>query len=461
MRLLARFTAWPDSTNRRIFRAAVVIGLLTVVAKAATAAKDILVARWFGRGDELDAFLVAYLVPSFFMSLVVGALQVAFVPTFIQVRERQGAEAAQKLLSNVMLLSASILTPLTILLAILAPHYLHYLGSSFSATKLHLTRELLYLMLPFVVFGGVAIFAACLLNAGEKFALGAATPLITPLVIIAFMEFGTKRLGVFSLAGGVVVGSLLEAALLWRALKGHGLRLTPRWSGLDSNTRTVLTQFAPMLAGTFLMCFTSVVDQSMAAMLGSGSVAALSYGNKVVQGLLAIGVTGLATAALPYFSKMVAQNDWNGCRHTMKRYSVLVGVATVPVTVFLIVFSQPIVKLLFQRGAFTVADARLVSGVQLCYALQIPFYICATFFVRFLSSIKRNDVLMYGSAISLVLDIVLNIILMRWLGVAGIALSTSLVYMISFLYAGAWSARILSRQRLSAPLAAQVQEGIR
>lgn len=432
-----------------------------MVAKAVAAAKDIFVARWFGRSDALDAFLIAYLLPSFFISLAMGALASAFTPVFVATREREGADETQQLFSRVLLLSATVLTALIILLAFFAPYFLRFLASGFSAQKLYLARELLYVLLPFVWFGGIAIFAASVLNAGERFALPAVTPLLTPLMVIMFMKIGAERFGAFSLAGGVLAGSFFEAALLWRALKSHGLRPRLGWDGIDSRMRIVLAQFAPMLAATFFSSFTTVVDQSMAAMLPAGSVAALSYANKVTQGLLAVGATGLSTAALSYFSKMAAYGDWNGCRHTLKRYSVLIALVTIPVTVGVMMFSQPLVRLLFQRGAFTVSDTTLVSRVQFCYVIQLPFFICTTLYVRFLSSIRCNHLLMYGSAISLVLDIVLNLVLMRVWGVAGIALATSLVHVVLFLFTGILVMRVLAQQRFSASVPLQSQEARR
>jgi len=112
----------------------------------------------------------------------------------------------------------------------------------------------------------------------------------------------------------------------------------------------------------------------------------------------------------------------------------------------LIVFSKPLVQILFQRGAFNNSDTALVSRVQAFYAIQVPFYICGMLFVRFLSAVRRNDFLMYGSAISLILDVALNLLFMRIYGVSGIALSTSLVYVFAFFFLGACTIRFLSRQ---------------
>jgi putative peptidoglycan lipid II flippase len=188
-------------------------------------------------------------------------------------------------------------------------------------------------------------------------------------------------------------------------------------------------------------------------MLPSGSVAALSYANKIVSLIVAIGATALTTAALPYFSHMVADADWAGCRHTLKRYTALVLATTVPLTLLLMALSHPLIRLVFQRGAFTAVDTDLVSHVQQCYFIQLPFYMCGMLFVRFLSSIRRNDVLMYGSAISLALDISLNLVLMRTMGIAGIALSTSLVYVVAFVILGTLSVRLLRQRHVNAAIA--------
>jgi putative peptidoglycan lipid II flippase len=438
--------AGTDSPNRKIFRAAVVVGLAIFATKIVTTLKELVVARWFGRGDDLDAFLIAFLLPSFVLSVVVGAITSVLVPAFVDARQNDGPEAAQRLFSSVTLLSLLLLAAIAVLLAIFAPSYLPYLGSSFSPAKLHLTRQLLYVLVPFIVFNGILTCAAAVLNAGERFAVPALAPLLTPVLTILLIEIGVGRWGAFTLAGGVVGGSFLEAALVVRALRVYGMRLSLRWYGLTPDLRAVLGQYAPMMAATFLGGGTSVVDQSMAAMLQPGSVAALNYANKVATVVTSIGVTGLGTAILPYFSKMVACNDWNGCRHTLKKYSAVVFTASLPVTLILVFFAKPIVRLLFQRGAFTSADTQLVSWVEICYAFQVPFAICGMLFVRFLSALRLNRVLMYSSAVNLLLDIILNVILVRVMGVAGIALATSIVYIVSFLFLSAWSMRFLAKK---------------
>ena len=153
---------------------------------------------------------------------------------------------------------------------------------------------------------------------------------------------------------------------------------------------------------------------------------------------------------------MAAENDWKACRHTINRYSLLIVVTTLPFTVVFIAFSRPLVRMLFQRGAFTAADTEVVSWIQICFAIQIPFYIWARLFIRFVSSLRQNHILMYASAITLVLDIVFNLVFMKWWGVAGIALSTSVVSIVVLVVMAAWSFRLL-QQRVSIASVASAQ----
>ena len=428
------------------------MGVVSVLVRLAFMGRELTVAHWFGRSDPLDAFLIAMVLPGFMLNLLVSALGAALVPLLIETRHKDSAEAADQLLSTLMVLTTVGLCSLALLLGVFAPFYLPYLGHNFSASKLLLTRHLLYLLLPWLVCSGIANFCTAILNAGEKFALPAVVPLLTPFIAILFVRSEAPRWGIYSLAAGTVAGSMIEVVLLLHSLRSHGVQVRFRWHGLDERVRVALFQYLPMMAGAFLMGSTTVVDQSMAALLPGGSVAALNYANRVVTGLLTVGATGLSTATLPYFSKMVAQKDWHGCRHTLKRYSVLVAAITVPLTVLLIVFSKPLVRLLFERGAFSSMDTELVSRTQACYLIQIPFYVAGILFVRFLSSVRRTDLLMYISAANLVLDVVLNLVLMKRWGVAGIALSSSIVYLISCACVVACSVRLLSQQHVIQPV---------
>ena len=446
---LSRWRSWRErSTNRRILAAIISVGGFTILVKLAATAKQLVIAGQFGTGDALDAFLIAFLIPSFAINVVAGSFNAAFMPTYVEVREREGRDAAQLLFSSVIVLSTLLIIAVSGILALLAPYLIPIIGSGFSPEKQALTRSLFLVTLPVLFISGLAIIWASILNAEECFALAAIAPIMTPVVAVAAILLLGATWGIYALAVGTVGGFLLEALLLARGLVRQGLSLMPRWHGLNPAVKQVAKQYAPMAAGALLMSSTEVVDQSMAAMLGPGGVSALSYGNKVVALLIGIGSMALSTAIFPHFSRMVAVNDWTGVRGTIKTYARLVLVVTVPMTLVLFYLSDPIVMLLFERGAFTAGDSRLVGQVQALYILQIPFYVLGIMIVRLISSFKANHILMWGAGINLILNVLLNILFMRLMGLKGIALSTSFVYMGSFVFLSYCAARIMRRQGL-------------
>ena len=430
-----RISVWSEaSANRRIFAAIMTVGTLACVVKLASTLKEVVVAHQFGVGDALDAFLIAYLLPSVVVNIVAGSFNAALIPTYIQVREHEGEEAAHKLFSSVMAWSALLLITLSIAMALAAPFALRILGSGFSAEKLALTNRLFLILLPILPLSGFFTTWAAVLNAGERFALVAITPAMTPLTVMIMISVFSSAWGIYSVAIAMLIGVAIEGSLLAAGLRRQGISLMPHWYGFTPSTKQVLKQYAPMIAAGILMCSTGLVDQAMAAMLGAGSVSVLNYGNKMSAAILGVGSLALSTAILPQFSRMVAACDWSGVRHTLKTYTRLVLMATIPLMLVFILTSHFLVGLLFERGQFTANDTEMVAPVQSLYMLQLPFYIAGMLFVRLLSALKANHLLMWGTCRSFALNITLDYVLMKWIGISGIALSTSIVYVIAFVF---------------------------
>lgn len=421
------------SVNRQILGAAMTVAAGTVLVKLMSVGKELVVAWKFGTGDALDAFLIALLVPAFLINVIAFSFNPALIPTYIRVREQEGEEAAQKLFSGTTLFSLVLLVVTAVLMIAAAPLYLPFVASGFSAEKLDLTFRLLCTIAPIVLLTGVVAIWSAVLNAGERFALAALSPILTPTVSIGFLIFFSS-LGAFALAAGLVVGAVLEIFLLGLALHRQGIQLRPKWYGLDSHLRRVANQYVPAVSSAVLICSTGLVDQAMAATLSPGSVAALSYGNRIIALPITLATTALSTAVVPYFSKMAACEDWVGMRHTLKHYLQLIFVVTVPLTGLLILFSEPIVQLLFQRGSFTANDTSQVAQIQNYYALQVPFYVGTILTVRLIEAIQKNQIFVWSSGLGLLLNIVLNYVFMQWLQVTGIALSTSCVIIFIFCF---------------------------
>ena len=422
-----------NSINRQIFAATIIVGLLTGFGKFASVAKELVVAWKFGTGNELDAFVMALVIPSFITNVIANPIKLALIPVYIKVKEQEGKSVAQNLLLGVMIRAIILLAITTIAVAVTSPLYLPLLASGFSAEKLELTNNLLWFISPSILLFGIISIWGGILNAGEKFALAAVSPIITPLVTVIIL-LAIPSWGIYTLVGGLILGSLVEMIIVGIGLFRQGIFRQLHWPKYDRNVELVKQQYLPVITGAFLMSSTTLVDQSMAAMLSPGSIAALGYANRVIALPLTLITLALGTAVVPYFSKVIAQKDWRKIDRTFKYYLKLIFLTTVPLTILFILASKLIVRLLFERGSFTAEDTQLVSQIQIYYALQIPFYVAAIFVVRLINSLGVNHFLTWGSSISLIVNVVANYAFVQWIGVKGIALSTSCVYLISFIF---------------------------
>jgi putative peptidoglycan lipid II flippase len=444
---LERWSAWQDrSVNRRILAAMVTVGGFTALVKLSAVVKELAIAYQFGTGDELDAFLIAFLLPQFAINLIGGSLNAALIPTYIQVREQEGQREAQRVVSTVMILSVGFLVVLSVVLALTASYILPLVASGFPAEKLARVQSLYYVLLITLVLSGLATTWGAILNAESRFALAAVVPLATSIMTILVVVMMAKQWGGYALVIGVVGGAVIETGLLGWGLIRAGISLVPRWCGTSPAVKQVLGQYAPMVAAAFLMGGTTVVSQSLAAMLDPGTVSVLAYGNKLTSLILGIGAVAVSTAVLPHFSRMVTANDWQGLRHTLGTYSRLLLVVSLPVTLALIYYSEPVVAMMFQRGAFTKADTYVVGQVQAMYLLQVPLYILSMLFVRLISALKANQMMLWGNILNLSMCIVLSYFLMQRFGAVGIALASSIMYLVSAVFLALVSLRLIKKK---------------
>lgn len=416
-----------DSFGPKILGAAITVSFGTALVSLLFFGKELVVASWFGTDDAIEAFLIAFLIPVYVSFVARRSTDMALIPTFIHVREREGPEAAQKLFSHVLTIVLLILVVLAAVLALAAPWLLSVLASGFDSTKLALTRLLFYLMLPTAVMGGVSGFLASILAARERFGPASLSQGIWPLAaVMGLWLFGT-RYGIFALAGGTFCGFFLEMVVLGVVLRTVGIRLTPQWQGVDDNIKQVGHHYAPVGVAVAAFASIGIIDQAMAATLGPGSVASLNYGGKVVGSLCALGPAAMGAAVAPYFARYTAQGNRRGMARTFRSWVIISVLVTVPLAVGILLFSEPLTRLLFQRGAFTAQDTPLVAYIQALLAMQIPFVTLHILGTRVLTSTFRQRIVGAIAISATLLKILLNYLLMSFLGVAGIAIATVIV----------------------------------
>jgi putative peptidoglycan lipid II flippase len=431
------------SVNRQIFRAAASVTAVGILVKLMATFKEVAVAGVYGRSDATDAFLAAALLPGLLINLISESMSQALVPSLIRVREQEGHDRAKQLLSNSMLWMCVLLAAVSVLMALTARGFFPLIASHFPRSKLDLSIRIFYGLLPVVLITGIATNCTAVLNTFDRFALPALAPVVIPLTIMAGALALGERLGIWALVYATLAGSLLHAAAVAWMMEARGYKFRVRWHGMTEATREVAHQYGPVLLSGVVASGGLLVDQSMAAMLPAGSVSSLVYGGRFVSVVLTLMAGAVSTAVTPHFSRMIALRDWAGCKHTLRTWARITALVSLPLSMLLIATSHFVVRIAFEHGAFGPRDTSVVSSVMAMYAIQIPFFVVSRVFYRFIVAMRRTDLVLYCGVLNLILDIVLNLILMRWLGVAGIALATSLWTVSTFFFLWYWTWKLL------------------
>jgi putative peptidoglycan lipid II flippase len=405
---------------------------MTFAVKIAAMVKESFVASFYGTGTAYDAFIVALLIPLTLVGLISGSLSSALIPTYIEVRERDGQEAAHKLYSTALMWNTSLLFCVSLLVGLTAHLWLPIVASGFNSDKLALTKSLLYWSLPIVIITGFSTAWGALLNAGERFGVVAFAPAMQPISIFGALLILNRTMGIYALLVGTVIGAAMEATIIGIFLARRGHPLLPKVYEITGALRKLVKNYWATLAGASIMTAWTITDQAMAAMLGPGSNAALSYGSKVPMILMGLGGSALGTALLPQLSQFVAKKNWSEFRHTVWTYVRLTALVSISVALLFMTFSHSLVAMLFQRGSFTAEDTFLVSQIQMVSLLRLPISTVGIVFLRSITALKLNYILTYIAIGQVLLNVYFNYVFMYRYGVSGIALSSVVVSAFSF-----------------------------
>ncbi|MGD0617487.1 MAG: lipid II flippase MurJ [Bryobacteraceae bacterium] len=413
------------SVNSRIFAGLATVATLAAIVRAAGGFKIIAMAHVLGASAKLDAFLFAFLVPSFFSDVVASSLTSGIIPVLTSIRVQHDEGRTHRLTASILAASTVLLLIIACTLALLAKPIVELRGASGAATN-ELARALLWGLLPWLPLMGPIVCWRAILNMHEQFVVAAAAPVATPVLTIFLLYIGGRDAGVQVLCYGTWGGALIEALVVAWAVRQMGYPLLPRWSGWTPDLRAVCKQYLPVAAGALIISGSALVDQAFASRLTPGTLSALSYGTKLTGVVLTIAGTALTTAALPYLSRMSASRDWHAFRHTVTRYAiaaVLAGAAAAAVLIFL---SGPLVRGVLQHGAFTAQASSAVTILQRFSLLQLPLAFLLALGFATAAALKANRLMLTIAPLALFTTLLFDYTLMRLFGAPGIAVSPAL-----------------------------------
>ena len=421
--------------NRPLAGSAAVIGLATMTSRILGLGRNLVLASLFGASNAMDAYVVAFRIPNLMRDLFAeGVMSAAFVPTFTQRLTTEGRDAAWRL-GTQLINALVIVTGVLVLTAVIfAEPLIRLFARDFADVpgKLELTVNLTRVMLPFLTL--VAVAAACMgmLNSLRRFFIPALSPammnvsvILSGVLLVPLMPgAGLER--IMAIAFGVVLGGVGQIAIQYWALRKEGFRYRFMLDPADPGLRKVLGLMGPGTVAGAALQINQVVTTILATSQGIGAVSWLTYAFQIMY--LPIGVLGvsIATAAIPALSRQAALGQSLEMRRTISHSLRLMLMLMVPATVGLIVLAVPIVRLLFERGAFTPADTQATALALTYYVPGMLGYSVVRLAVPSFYALGTSGTPAVVSGGTVALNIVLNLVLVRVMGYQGLALGNAI-----------------------------------
>ena len=397
--------------------------------------RDILIVKYFGGTKLTDAWYIASSIPGLlFKFMLFGALGASFLPVFAQYLAKKKEQEGWYVASSVINFSALVLAVVSLAGVVFAPFLVRIFAPGFTLQAHFIAVKLARLLLFVLVFIGLSGFLSSVYRAYFNFVVPAIASILPAAVLIFFIIAFSGKLGIYSLGWGSVWGYVLSFSFLLFFLS---LRKVPYRLIIDlkhPQVRSIFRLMVPLAAAEIIGKGIGVVDRMFASGLYSGSVTALFLANRVV--LVPVSLFTLTSAAVifPFFSRSAVQKDKDEFRNHLSLALKISLFFVIPSFAGIVIFFPQIVQVLFEHGKFSAQNAKTTAQALFFISFGLCAYGLKPILARCFYALRKNWVVFKFELLGFVLNIILDYFLVKLMGVAGIALATSCVTIVSVTY---------------------------
>jgi putative peptidoglycan lipid II flippase len=403
--------------------------------------RDMLTASFLGTGAASDAFVVALKLPSLLRRLLAeGAFNAAFVPMYAGLLAKEGKQSANSFAQEVLSVFVVCLMVIVVIAELAMPWLVRVFVPGFIATpeRLELAITFCRLTFPFILFISLTALYSGILNSFDRFAAAAASPMAGNIFVIGFvLGFSviitdSGQLLAIAITGcGVVQLLWVWGPAFW---SGDGLKLSK--PSLTPRVRLLLKRMAPVAVGSGVHQFNVLIGTLIASILPVGGISYLYYAERLNQLPLSVIGTAMSTVLLPLLAKSIRAGKLDDAKTMQNQGIELSMLLTVPAMIGLVILAEPMVKMLFERGAFDAAAAQQTSYALMAYSIGLPAYVLTKIFDTSFYAQEDTVTPLKVAGIAVVADIVLSLLLINSLQHIGIALATAAAAWINVIVLG-------------------------
>ena len=420
-------------SSQGVAQATIILIIGTLLSRMLGFVREMVIAHMFGATAATDAYLIAFIIPGVFAGLVAGAITVAFIPVFTEYRLKQGEEDAWKIASSLINVSVGVLILGVVFTLLAAPITVRLLAPGFDAQTQAIAVHLSRVMSPAIIFMGLIGLSTAILNSYKHFTFPAFAGLLYNVGIIGGALFLAGRFGITGLAIGVVVGAighLLVQSIILVKKRGY---YTPSLQLNHPGIKRIAWLLLPFLVGSAAGQLNVMVDRILASGLAEGSIAALNFGVRVMGLPLGIFGAAIGVAVYPTLSQQVAEGRLDRLRNTFSEGIRMLWFVIVPASVGLIALREPLIRLLFERGAFDAVATSMTAVALFYYSLGLFAHAGIVMLVRTYFAMQDTKTPVTLGVLVVALNIGLNLILVRYMAHGGLALASSIAAAVNFL----------------------------
>jgi putative peptidoglycan lipid II flippase len=361
----------------RLARSTAFFSIATAASRVAGLGREMVAAGYYGVTGPMSAFTVAFQVPNLVRALFAdAALQPAFVPIFTEQLEKKNYREAFRLASTLLLLVTLVLGAITALFVLAAPFLIPLVAPGFEGAILDLTVTLSQVLFPILVLLGISGVVVGILNSYDRFGAFAIAPLfwnltiILLLVVLAPMFEGQDR--IYAYAIGILVGTLVQLLIPVFDLRNTPFRFRWSFDWRNPDLRRVLLLMLPVTISLGLINFNLIVNSLFGTLVSKEAPAAIDKAFRIYQLPQGIFSVAIATVLFPTLARFASRGDYDSLRATMANGMRQILFVLLPATAAVLVLSEPMIRLVYERGEFTPEDTVLVATALFWFAFSLP-----------------------------------------------------------------------------------------
>lgn len=407
----------------KLVNATIIVIITTLLSKILGFVRELILAFAYGTSIYTDAYLTAMNIPSVIFLAIGTALSTTYIPLYYQAEEEQKGNG-DKFCSNIINLVSILSIILSILGIFFTKPIVKIFAIGFEGEVLGLTIHFTRILMLGILFMSLNNIMIAMLQSKGNFKIPGLIGIPYNIIII-FSILLSMKTQIEVMIWGTLIATITQVLFQLPFVIKGGYKYEAYVDINEKYIQKMIVLIGPVFIGVFANQLNVIIDKTLASQLGEGILSALNYANKLNLFVIGIFISSLSVVIYPTLSKLSLRQDNDGFRRSIEKSMNMVSILIIPITMGAIVLSKPIVKMLFERGQFDSTATEITSLSLICYSIGLLGIGFNDLLKRIFYSLKDTKTPMINSVISIIFNIILNIILVKFMGYIGLPLATS------------------------------------